>query len=110
VAVATNTTGTTVTVEAAPIEKGQILINALPWGEVESIVSSAGVEQLSASAETPLVLSLPAGEYKVRLTNPNSKRSVTVDATVKPNTLSRYATELDRVDAGAYVAGLGLGR
>jgi serine/threonine-protein kinase len=108
--VPTKTTGTTVTVDAAPIEKGQILINALPWGEVESIVSSAGVEQLSASAETPLVLSLPAGEYKVRLTNPNSRRSVTLDATVKANTLSRYATELDRVDPDAYVAGLGLGR
>jgi serine/threonine-protein kinase len=106
--VATLTTGTTVTVQAPPIENGQILINALPWGEVESIVNSAGVEQLSASAETPLVLSLPAGEYKVRLTNPNSKRSVTLDATVKPNALSRYSTELDRIDPDAYVAGLGL--
>jgi serine/threonine protein kinase len=110
VPVATNTTGTTVTVEATPIENGELLINALPWGEVESVVNAAGAEQLSASAETPLVLSLPAGEYKVRLTNPNSKRSVTLDATVKPNALSRYSTELDRVDAGAYVAGLGLAR
>jgi eukaryotic-like serine/threonine-protein kinase len=106
----TRTTGTTVTVEVPPIENGQILINALPWGEVESIVSSTGVEQLSASAETPIVLSLPAGEYKVRLTNPNSKRSVTLDATVKPNALSRYTTDLDRIDADAYVVGLGLGR
>jgi tRNA A-37 threonylcarbamoyl transferase component Bud32 len=92
----------------APIEKGQLLINALPWGEVTSVKNRAGAEQLAASADTPVVLSLPAGEYKVQLANPSSKRSVVLDATVRANATTRCETELDRVDADAYVEGLGL--
>lgn len=102
--------GTTLTVEPPkPVEKGQLLINALPWGVVSSVTNASGVEQLSAAAETPVLLSLPAGDYKVRLTNPNSNRSVLRDATVKPNGLARCEAELDRVDAGAYVDRIGVG-
>lgn len=99
--------GTTVTVDA-PVEKGQLLINALPWGEVTSVKDGDGAEQLATNAVTPVVLTLPAGSYRVRLANPNSNRSVVLDATVSANALTRCETELDRVDADAYVKGLGL--
>lgn len=103
--------GATVTVEPPPVvEKGQLLINAFPWGEVASVTNAAGVEQLSTPQETPLLLTLPAGAYKVRLTNPNSNRSVVLDASVKANVLARCETELDRIDAGAYVDRIGIGR
>ncbi|HUP61273.1 MAG TPA: serine/threonine-protein kinase [Thermoanaerobaculia bacterium] len=101
--------GTTLTVADAIVERGRLSINALPWGEVVSVTNAEGVEQLTASAETPLVLSLPVGAYKVRLTNPNSNRSVTLDANVTAGSWSRIETELDRVDAAAYVEGLGIG-
>jgi serine/threonine-protein kinase len=107
--VAPEAAGTTVAVETPPsVERGQLLINALPWGEVTSVKNGDGSEQLTGNIVTPVVLSLPVGEYKVQLVNPNSKRSVVLDATVSANALTRCEAELDRVDAEAYVKGLGL--
>jgi hypothetical protein len=101
--------GPPVTVPAAA--PGQLLINAFPWGQVTSVTNAAGEEQLTAgAADTPLVLALPPGHYKVRLTNPNSKRSMVLDAAVTSATLTRAETELDRIDAAAYVEGIGIGR
>jgi serine/threonine-protein kinase len=108
--------GTSMTVSAAPVpavasvETGQLLINALPWGSVTSVTDAAGTERLSSASETPLMLSLPPGSYKVRLSNPNSNRSVVLDATVTANALSRCEAELDRVDAASYVDRIGIGR
>lgn len=102
------TAGTTVAVET-PVATGQLVINALPWGEVTSVTNAAGEEQLEGgSAVTPVVLSLPVGDYRVQLVNPNSKRSIALDATVSANAVARCEAELDRVDADAYVEGLGL--
>ncbi len=90
---------------AAP---GQLLINAFPWGRVTSVKNAAGEEQLTAGAsDTPLLLPLPPGRYKVQLMNPHSSRSVELDATVTSATLTRAETELDRIDAAAYVEGIG---
>lgn len=106
----TATSGTTVAVEV-PVETGQLLINALPWGEVTSVKNADGEEQLTAgNVETPLALSLPVGDYKVALANPNSNRAVVLDAKVTANAVTRCEAELDRVDADAYVEGLGIGR
>jgi len=102
--------GASVIVAAPPAASGELLINALPWGQVVSVRNGAGVEQLTATAETPLVLSLPAGPYKVQLTNPNSNRSVVLDATVTANALSRSEIELDNIDAATYVDSIGIGR
>jgi len=102
---------TTVDVPPPAIETGQLLINAFPWGQVTSVRNASGEERLTGgSAETPLLLSLPAGSYQVHVTNPNSTRSVILDATVSANALSRVETELDRIDAGAYLDAAGIGR
>ena len=102
------TAGTTVAAQPPVVEQGQLLINALPWGQVTSVKNGSGAEQLTESVDTPVVLSLPVGAYKVQLTNPNSQRSVVLDATVRANATTRCEAELDRVDADAYVKGLGL--
>jgi serine/threonine-protein kinase len=100
--------GTTVTVAAPAPATGQLLINALPWGYVASVSDAAGAERLtSGPAETPLLLSLPPGNYKVRLTNPNSNRAAVLDAEVKSNETAQVQTDLDRVDVAAYLNGLG---
>ncbi|HEV7241853.1 MAG TPA: serine/threonine-protein kinase [Thermoanaerobaculia bacterium] len=110
----TGTSGTTVAVEVpveVAVETGQLLINALPWGEVTSVKNADGEEQLtSGNVDTPLMLSLPVGDYKVSLANPNSQRSVVLDAKVSANVVTRCEAELDRVDADAYVEGLGIGK
>ena len=111
-AVTTTTSGTTVTVVEPPKPAtGQLLVNALPWGEVRSVRDAAGVEQLAGGVtETPLLLTLPAGSYKVTLANPNSQKTVVLDATVDANALARCEAELDRVDAASYVDRAGIGR
>ena len=73
---------------------------------VWAVIFGAGGEQRGARPATPLVLDLPAGDYKVQLVNPNSKRSVVLDAKVSANATARCETELDRVDADAYVRGI----
>jgi len=89
-------------------QPGRLLINALPWGNVTSVVDREWVEQLAGgAAETPLLLELPAGEYIVSLTNPSSNTSVKLTASLKSGALSRCEAELDRIDAGTYVDRIG---
>jgi len=102
---------TTVDVPPPVTETGRLLINAFPWGQVTSVRNASGEERLTGgSAETPLLLSLPAGEYQVHVTNPNSTRTVVLDATVSANALSRVETEIDRIDANGYLDGVGIGK
>ncbi|HEX6641879.1 MAG TPA: protein kinase [Thermoanaerobaculia bacterium] len=103
---------TTMTVAApAPVvASGTLLINAFPWAHVTSVKNAAGVEQLAGTAETPLALTLPPGNYKVALLNPNSNRSVALDATVASNATTPIEAELDRIDTARYVDGLGIGK
>jgi hypothetical protein len=89
---------------------GQLLINALPWAQVTSVKNAQGVEQLAGAAETPLLLALPPGNYKVQLANPNSNRSVVLDGVVTANALSRVEAEVDRIDINSYVDAIGIGR
>lgn len=102
---------TTVDVASVTAEPpGQLLINALPWAQVTSVKNALGVEQLTGAAETPLLLALPPGSYKVQLANPNSKRSIVLDGVVTANAVSRVEAELDRIDIGTYVDSIGIGR
>jgi hypothetical protein len=105
-----NTTVEVVTASVVPEAPGQLLINALPWAQVTSVTNAEGIEQLTAAAETPLLLALPPGNYTVRLSNPNSKRSVVLDGVVTANAMSRVEAEIDRVDINRYVDAIGIGR
>jgi eukaryotic-like serine/threonine-protein kinase len=100
----------TVTVAAPVADPGRLLINAFPWAQVTSVVNAAGVEQLSGTGETPLMLSLSPGTYKVSLSNPFSKKTIVLDANVATGETSRLQAELDRVDAQNYIDSLGIGQ
>ncbi|MEO8381705.1 MAG: protein kinase [Acidobacteriota bacterium] len=83
---------------------GDLVIHAAPWGEVRSIKDAEGREHLSGRpVYTPVTLSLPAGAYRVELTNPNSGRTSTVSTTVEAGRIARCEAELDDVDAEAYL-------
>jgi serine/threonine-protein kinase len=108
---AATTMEVTTTTIAPPVAPGDLRINAFPWGQVVSVKDANGVEQLSSGAtDTPLLLSLPPGDYTVRLTNPNSQRSVDLKATVTSGAIATAEAELDRIDAAAYVDAIGIGR
>jgi serine/threonine protein kinase len=54
-----------------PAGLGSVVIDAAPWAEVVEITSADGQKQaLPEKAYTPLVMSLPAGEYRVSLRSP----------------------------------------
>jgi hypothetical protein len=56
------------------VPTGTLVIDAAPWATVTAIQNDSGAAQtLPSPASTPLSLALPAGNYQVTLTGPNSK-------------------------------------
>ena len=65
-------------------ERGELVLNAYPWGNVESVVDSNRQQiPLPAGASTPLVLTVPAGNYVITFRHPNAKKPVQVIAKVE---------------------------
>ncbi len=62
---------------------GDLVLNALPWGMVESVVDSGrNAIALPADRSTPLRLRVPAGVYTITFRHPDAARPVTQVATV----------------------------
>ena len=103
---AVTTTPVTETTSTAPPVPGTLVINALPWGEVQSIKDATGAEHLDASAKpayTPFTVSLPPGKYSVELANPNSHQTNSCSATVAANASVRCEVPLDSIDVDTYI-------
>jgi hypothetical protein len=65
-------------------ERGELVLNAYPWGKVESVLdANRQPVKLPDDATTPLTLKLPAGSYKVTFNHPQSKKPVQVIAKVE---------------------------
>lgn len=58
----------------AEAERGELVLNAYPWGRVESVTdANSKPVALPADTVTPLTLALPAGSYIVTVRHPNAK-------------------------------------
>jgi serine/threonine protein kinase len=87
-----------------PAAIGQLVINALPWGEVKSIKDTQGIERLKKKPTyTPTIIPLPPGTYTIELSNPNSGKTVTRNAIVTNGTSAQVQVELDTIDADEYL-------
>ncbi len=65
-------------------ERGELVLNAYPWGNVDSIVDANRQKvTLPADASTPLVLTLPAGSYVITFKHPKAAKPVQVIAKVE---------------------------
>jgi serine/threonine-protein kinase PpkA len=65
-------------------ERGELVLNAYPWGNVESVVDSNRQQiALPANASTPLVLNVPAGSYVITFRHPKAVKPVQVIAKVE---------------------------
>lgn len=65
-------------------ERGELVLNAYPWGNVDSIVDANRQKvALPADASTPLVLTLPAGSYVITFRHPKAAKPVQVIAKVE---------------------------
>ncbi len=68
----------------ADAQRGELVLNAYPWGNVESIFD-ANRQKIALPAETvtPLVLTLPAGNYFITFRHPKAAKPVQVIAKVE---------------------------
>ncbi len=65
-------------------ERGELVLNAFPWGNVESVVDSNRQQiALPSGASTPLVLTVPAGNYVITFRHPKANKPVQVIAKVE---------------------------
>ena len=68
----------------AEAERGTLVLNAYPWGKVESVLdANRQPVALPADATTPLVLSLPAGSYVITFRHPQAAKPAQVIARVE---------------------------
>jgi serine/threonine-protein kinase len=88
---------------------GRLVINALPWGEVKSLKDeTTNTERIKAGQPlyTPATLNLPAGSYKVILSNPNSGKSAPCSVIVKAAQTVKCEAIVDTVDPNEYLGAL----
>ncbi|HQW80289.1 MAG: protein kinase [Rhodanobacteraceae bacterium] len=88
---------------------GDLVLLALPWGEVESVtdLQRKSTVPLPVDRVTPLRLHLPAGVYRVSFKHPSGARSST-QATVKAKTETVSSAAFAALDAKEYLRRAGL--
>jgi len=63
---------------------GSVVLDVLPWANIVAITRKAdGAAVTTACTVTPCVASLPAGEYRVKASNPNFPDPVEFDVAVE---------------------------
>jgi serine/threonine-protein kinase PpkA len=68
----------------ADAERGTLVLNAYPWGKVESVLdASRQPVALPTDTTTPLVLTLPAGSYVITFRHPQAAKPAQVIAKVE---------------------------
>jgi serine/threonine-protein kinase len=86
------------------VATGELVIKALPWGEVVEVMDSNGRNRVPKRPfYTPAALTLEPGTYRVVLSNSISQRTVSVKAEVKAAGVEVCEAELDTVDAASYL-------
>jgi hypothetical protein len=85
------------------VRQGVLIIDALPWAEIVSVVGENGAPQALGSARyTPAVVHLPEGVYAICLRHPQFGSSK-VNATVRAAAETRQVVEMGHVDARQYL-------
>jgi len=92
----------------AAAQAGELVLNAYPWGSVESVVdANRQPVALPANVTTPLVLSLPAGNYVVTFRHPQVDKAAQVIAKVEPKKRASANATFPTLSAQDYFARAG---
>ena len=88
---------------------GDLVLVAMPWGEVESITDLQRKTTLALPADrvTPLRLRVPAGVYRIQFKHPSGART-SAQATVKAKSETVSASAFAALDAKEYLRRAGL--
>ncbi|MDY7092726.1 MAG: hypothetical protein SX243_07110 [Acidobacteriota bacterium] len=87
---------------------GQVQIDANPWGEVDWIRTSEGSRvDLPSMRTTPLVMSLPVGNYEAQVTYPPGPEVRRCSLQVEQDQVATCWVDLAPVDASSYLEKIG---
>ncbi|MGA9341695.1 MAG: protein kinase [Rhodanobacteraceae bacterium] len=90
--------------EQVEAQKGELVINALPWGTVDKVLDAdRNPIPLPSERDTPLQLKVPAGSYYITLTHPGINKGVSVFARVKPRETTQTVARFQTLTADAYL-------
>ena len=93
----------------APSGPGQLVIDAAPWGEVTQIVDQKGKRQpLGGDRFTPMLVTLPPGEYTISVKNPQAPKPVSVTVSIQAAGVERCMAVFRKIDANEYLKNAGL--
>jgi serine/threonine-protein kinase PpkA len=92
----------------AEAELGTLVLNAYPWGKVESVLdASRQPVSLPADATTPLVLTLPAGSYVITFRHPQASKAAQVIAKVEAQKRATANAAFTSISAQEYFSRAG---
>jgi serine/threonine protein kinase len=84
-------------------ERGELVLNAYPWGKVESVLdSNRQPVKLPEDATTPLTLKLAAGSYAVTFRHPQARKPVQVIAKVEAQKRATASAAFTTISAQEY--------
>jgi hypothetical protein len=89
---------------AAPAQMGLLVIDAVPWGQVDRAQDAEG-KNWSGGPEvyTPLAIAVPPGQYSVLITNPGFPgKRLSLSAQVRPGERAMCVGRFEPIDAKAY--------
>jgi serine/threonine protein kinase len=90
-------------------QKGQLVINALPWGYVDQVLDDARKPiALPEDRSTPLQLTLPSGSYYITLRHPKSAKTVSTFARVQAKQRTQTSGSFPTLSAEEYLKNAGL--
>ena len=96
---------------SAPVSAaaGTLVIDALPWGQVERILDDTGRDwPIGSDRYTPFVASLPPGDYVILLSHPDVDGPASVRVTVRASQSEWLVVRLRPIDADEYLRKAGL--
>ena len=89
---------------AMEARQGQVAISSAPWANIVSLVDSAGKRvPLPADAATPLLLTLPEGQYRITLTAGQGDGKRQEGFEMKRGQLTKISVSFDGYDADAFL-------
>jgi len=88
---------------------GRLVLVAAPWGQVDSVVNSVTAQSVTLPADrsTPLVLTVPAGVYRVTFSHPNA-RTVTQVGELKARSEAQVVATFPSLGKEEYLRRAGL--
>lgn len=89
-------------------ERGTLVLNAYPWGKVESVLdANRQPVALPTDATTPLVLTLPAGSYVITFSHPQTRKAAQVFAKVEAKKRATANAAFTSISAQEYFSRAG---